>query len=188
MASDTFTTKKAGDCMDNAAQVTISVTEDDLRFLLWATKFLDGGLHGYTEEPGRMHAEFMKAWEHLYSGEEGRRKFSGKSIKATRKLVVRFSGGFRDGEILRIDSENQQEAMMAMFLYVGSEGGKVGHRFPGMSTAGKQELHEIVENTPEGPRLKREPVFNKLHVYKLIERNETEESLVLRYEYEGKLD
>ncbi len=84
-------------------------------------------------------------------------------------IFVEFVGGFRDGQILRSDSANHSEVQECFALYmINSHGGKIGKRIQGYSDAGIAELNELIENTPEGPRLKREPIMERNHIYVLL--------------------
>jgi hypothetical protein len=102
-------------------------------------------------------------------------------------IIVEFTGGDRDGAMFRSDSENPQEVRECMGYYIWlSQGGKIGAGICGMSTAAIQELREIIENTPEGPRLKRPPRFGSDHVYRVTHREENDETIIVRYTYQGR--
>jgi len=101
-------------------------------------------------------------------------------------IIVEFVGGFRDGQILRSDSTNPNEVRECMGLYVlFSQGGKIGKRMRGVSEAAIAELQEIVEMTPDGPRLKREPSAKMNHIYEVVDRQEDEQTIRVHYQYMG---
>lgn len=101
-------------------------------------------------------------------------------------IFVNFLGGFRDGLTLRSDSEHPGEAQECMGFYIlHSQGGKVGKRIRSYLDAGVAELQELVVNTPEGPRLKREPVMEMSHIYEVTDRQEDDLTIRVRYQYMG---
>jgi hypothetical protein len=77
-------------------------------------------------------------------------------------IFVEFVGGFRDGQILRSDSTTPGEANEIA------------------------ELEEIIENTPEGPRFKREPSMERNHTYEVVGRQEDDLTIRVRFQYMGK--
>lgn len=102
-------------------------------------------------------------------------------------IVVEFVGGDKDGESFRSDSSDPQEVDQCMGHYIlFSQGGKIGSGIRGLSTAAIQELHEIVESTPDGPRFKRPPTFGTDHVYRVTDRREDDAKIVVRYSYMGR--
>jgi hypothetical protein len=112
------------------------------------------------------------------------RKMSLTPEEQSKTIVVEFHGGFRDGEILRSDSANPNEVTQCMGLYIlQSQGGKIGKRMRGYSEAGIAELQELLEVTPQGPRLKREPVLGMNHIYEVVDRQEDNLSIRVRYHY-----
>ena len=113
---------------------------------------------------------------------------TGLTPEEQRKLIsVEFVGGDKDGLVFRSDSSDPQEVQNCMGHYIFfSEGGRIGSGIRGMSEAGIRELHEIVENTPDGPRLKREPIYDRNHVYRVTDRLEDDQTIVVRYTYEGR--
>jgi hypothetical protein len=47
--------------MPERKDVTLSMTPDDLQFLIWAMRFLEGGPHDYEKEVDRWEALFIQA-------------------------------------------------------------------------------------------------------------------------------
>jgi transcriptional regulator with XRE-family HTH domain len=103
-----------------------------------------------------------------------------------RPIVVEFVGGFMDGKRLSTAADDPDEVQEAAAHYVMSSEGTVGKRFRTYSDAGRAELAEITEMTPEGPRLKREPVYDMDHFYEVVERVETGESIIVRFRFAGR--
>jgi hypothetical protein len=101
-------------------------------------------------------------------------------------IVVVFEGGFMDGKRVSTASTDPNEVEEAARHYFMSSEGTVGKRFCTYSEAGLREMAEITESTPDGPRLKREPVYGMDHVYELVERVEADDSTTLRFRYAGK--
>ena len=58
----------------------------------------------------------------------------------------------------------------------------------GISEAAIAESKEIVEMTPDGHRLKREPSAAMNHVYEVVDRQEDEQTIRVRYQYMGQHD
>lgn len=101
-------------------------------------------------------------------------------------ILVEFLGGFRDGQVLRSDSSNRDEFQECLALYIlHSQGGQLGKRFKCYSEAGIAELGELLEVTPEGPRLKREPMAGRNHIYEVVSRQEDDDTIRIRYQYMG---
>jgi len=100
-------------------------------------------------------------------------------------IVATFEGGFRDGmraSSASTDPEEVQHALGAFFL---TGGGTLGGAYLTVSDAGVAEMLEggLIEITPDGPRLTREPGFAMDHVYEVVGRVEHADSIriVLRY-------
>ncbi len=104
----------------------------------------------------------------------------------SKTVLVQFVGGFQDGRRLNSRSSDPAEAQEALGQYFMSSEGTVGKRFRTVSEAGWREMQEIIEVTPDGPRLKREPIYGMDHVYELVERIEDDTTIALRFEYQGK--
>ena len=111
---------------------------------------------------------------------QGRR---GAADGGPKPIVLLYEGGFRDGKRISSASADPQEANEALVNYNLSAKGEVGRRHWTMSDLGIQELSEIVEDTPDGPRLTREPNFAKRHIYEVAERTETVEAVTVRFRF-----
>lgn len=163
--------------MAHEPKVTLEFTEGDLAFLLWSMEFLQGGPHDFEQERQYWEVMFRKALDDHFPEEPP---------APAKRIVVEFVGGFKDGQRLANDASDQQEAEQAHAYYHISESGTVGKRFRTLSDAGLMELQEIAEETPDGPRLKREPTAKMNHIYQVVARNEDDRQITVRFQYMGR--
>jgi hypothetical protein len=102
-------------------------------------------------------------------------------------IIVEFFGGDRDGLVYRSDSDDPHDVEECMGYYIPfSQGGKIGSGIRTYSAAGIQKRQELWEQTPDGPKLKRPPVFSRDHVYRVTDHFEDSEKIVVRYTYKGR--
>jgi hypothetical protein len=96
----------------------------------------------------------------------------------TKRILVEFAGGGRDGQIIDSRSNNRNEAALAGFFYLASDGGRTGKGTLGvLDGAISYSLEHGMEPTTGAT------VPN--HVYRAIERLEQEGEVLVRFRYEG---
>ena len=100
-------------------------------------------------------------------------------------IVVKFRGGFKDGQELRGDSDDPNEVQQALNHYVMADNGTVGKRFRAISDAGIAEIGEIMIVDGDEVRLKRPPTTSMNHIYEVVSRDEIGEDIIVQYQYKG---
>jgi len=102
-------------------------------------------------------------------------------------VVIKFTGGPRDGQQLRDDADHPHERDEAYGLYVLSNRGQIGHRLKGPSPAGVDELASLLENAERDAdgilRLPREPAFSQTHRYEVVACDEIADDIIVRCRY-----
>ncbi len=86
----------------------------------------------------------------------------------TKAIVVEFADGPMDGRVLRSDSDDREEAGQALDGYlVHADGGAIGARYRATSEADAEETG---------------------HVYEVVDRQEDEATIRVRFQYMGTED
>ena len=106
--------------------------------------------------------------------------------QVNKRIVIEFIGGFKDGDCLRSDSAEPEVVKSALsYYFVFSKQGAIGKRFRAISDARWNELEDIVEMTDAGPVLTREPTASMNHIYEVVDRSESDDQILVRYQYKG---
>ena len=83
----------------------------------------------------------------------------------TKTITIEFADGFMDGEVLRSDSDDREEAERALSFYlVHSDGGTIGKQYRAKSDADAEEAE---------------------HLYEVVDRQEDETTIRVRFQYMG---
>lgn len=102
-------------------------------------------------------------------------------------VTVKFVGGFKDGRELRSNSNDPNEAQEAVAFYAMTDDGKVGKRCKAISDAGLAELKDLLVVDGDEVRLKKAPSTSMSHVYEIVSREEIDDDIVVRFEYQGQI-
>jgi hypothetical protein len=149
--------------MAEKANITLEMTVDDLEFLVFAMKFLEGGIEQET-----LRGYWQTVFERMLDKEFPVPEFAGL------RITVEFLGGFRDGERLVNDFTNPRAHKQAMEYARLSDGGKIGYMLEVAQDAAEAEAGE-----------KKAARTETKHAYEVFEKIERGGELIIRFRYEG---
>jgi hypothetical protein len=149
--------------MADNVDITFDMTVDDLEFLVFAMKFLEGGIEQET-----LRGYWQTVFERMLDKEFPVPEFAGL------RITVEFLGGFRDGERLVNDYTNPRAHKQAMEYAQLSDGGKIGYLLEVGPDAAEVEAGEKKAVRTEAKR-----------AYEVFEKIERAGELIFRFRYAG---
>jgi hypothetical protein len=98
----------------------------------------------------------------------------------TKRVIVEFLGGDADGLYLDTKHEDREIAQYTEFLYVGTQNGTVGRGVRGLSMS-------LVIRVLKGDRTALNRQGLHAHEYRVVERIEEDNEILLRMKYKGQI-
>ena len=149
--------------MVEKTEITFQMTVEDLEFLVFAMKFLEGGIEQET-----LRGYWQTVFERKLDEEFPVAEYAGL------RITVEFLGGFKDGELL-VSGLGRPEHERIMDYVHRSKGGAIGCR-----------LYLLPDGSEVGTRGKKPP--EAAHVYEIGERIERVDEMIIRFRYVGRAD
>lgn len=148
--------------MAQKADITFQMTVEDLEFLVFAMKFLEGGIEQETLR-GYWQTVFERTLDQRFPVAE----------YAGLRITIEFLGGLKDGELLENGLGNSDHERVMGYVH-RSKGGAVGYR-----------LYLMPDGSEVGRKGKPPETA---HVYDIAERIEREDEIIIRFRYAGRAD